>query len=110
LLVQIRQHVRGYLPAACETRLRAERSRKSSVGVPTNQAADPALRAEESQRALEHFRELCLSRLDDAQPLEAAFKSLQRCRLDAQADALVEDLIKSAAASPFLGALWVRRR
>jgi hypothetical protein len=108
LLAHIKQHLRGYLPAACETRLRAERSRKASLE--ENRSAITPLQGEELRETLEHFRTLCLSDLQEASPLEAAFKSLQRSRQETAADAVIEETIQSPSASPFLGALWVRRR
>jgi len=44
------------------------------------------------------------------QPLEAAFKSLHRSRYEAPADALIQELLHAPGVSPYLGALWARRR
>jgi tetratricopeptide (TPR) repeat protein len=106
LLALIKRHVVGPLAATCEARLNAERARESApvTAVPTE------ARSPESQAALKAFRVLCLSNLEGTGPLDGAFRALLRGPSGAQADALLEELLQSPNASPFVGAFWARRR
>ncbi len=73
------------------------------------EAARKALSAQELEKALERFRQLCVTPGDIAGPLEETAELLRNAGFKQELMKLLREALSLPEANPHIGALWIRR-